>query len=100
MKKVVSTACKGNIPYYCFIGPEAIEIIKLYLDARRLSKGEIRDTDPPFVSTDKRRESNPTMFLSESQMWRIVQDASKGAGIPNWKQVHPHSIFERASKLC
>lgn len=45
MKQVVKDACKGIVPYYTFIGQEAIDALKAYLREMEERAGKLGDDD-------------------------------------------------------
>ena len=101
MKQVDPAACKGNIPYFTFMSPEAVEAVKKYLDERRRVYGHIPDNAPLFHSEDRkvRKELRNLTPLTKDSLAKIVKAAARRAGIPKWKDVYPHCLrkaFESA----
>jgi integrase len=100
MKKVVPEACKGNVPYYTFIGQDAVDALKAYLQEYEAQVGKLEDEDVVFSSWKHdhilRERRRP---MGRSGMLRLVKDAAQRAGIERWKDVHPHCLrkaFESA----
>jgi site-specific recombinase XerD len=50
MKTRVPAACKGEIPYYTFICPDALDAVKVYLLEREELYGRLEPEDPLFHS--------------------------------------------------
>jgi len=94
MKRRVPDACKGQIPYYTFICPEAGEALKGYLRERRDRYGPIGREDPLFHSdwTLWLREARSTRRLGRRAVGLIVKRAARLAGIKQWRHVTPHCL--------
>jgi len=93
MKKVLIHACKGNVPYYTFIGQEAVDALKAYLQEFEAQVGKLGDEDAIFNSWKH------DLFLREmrrpmgrSTTLRLVKEAARRAGIERWRDVHPHCL--------
>jgi integrase len=93
MKKIVFSACKGNIEYCVFASAEASEALKLYLNHRR-SFGELNDREVLFCSEHNRlsRKERASKPLTSRELQIIVKIAARKAGIKDWKNVVPHSL--------
>ena len=94
MKLVEPYACKNKIPYYSFTCDDATQAIRLYLLERERRYGEIRETDPLFISeynqipkSERRRK-----ILTSRELQIIVKDSARRAGISQWRHVHPQSL--------
>ena len=101
MKSVDPAACKGNIPYYTFISPEAVEALREYLEERKRRFGEITDEEPLFCSDSNQvpREKQRFTPVSKNGLERMIKRAARQAGIEKWKDVTAHNLrkaFESA----
>lgn len=94
MKKIDPDACKNNLPYYTFIGEEASDAIRLYLQERTEKYGPIDDNDPLFASECRQieRELRSSKILTSRQIQLIVKSTAKACGIERWKDVKPHCL--------
>lgn len=94
MKKVDYAACKGNIPYYTFIDPETVKVLKEYLQERIEKYGEITDEEPLFCSDSNQvpREKQRHTPVSKNGLERMVKRAAKQAGIEKWRNITCHSL--------
>ena len=94
MKERVPDACKGQIPYYTFICPEAGEALRSYLAERREKYGKIALDNPLFHSdwTLWVREERSKRRLGRRAVGLVVKRAAKFAGIQQWKHVAPHCL--------
>lgn len=93
MKKIVFSACKGNIEYSVFTSDEATDALKLYLSNRRRF-GEIQDGEILFCSEHNRllRKERANKPLTARELQIIVKNAARKAGIKEWKNVVPHGL--------
>lgn len=94
MKERVPDACKGQIPYYTFVCPEAGEALRSNLKERR-EKYEKIDLDDPLFHSDWTlwaREIRSKRRLGRRAVGLIVKRAAKFAGIQQWKHVAPHCL--------
>jgi integrase len=93
MKRIVNSACKGNIEYSVFASEEATEALKLYLSHRRRF-GEIHDEEVLFCSEHNRLSRNERVKkpLTARELQVIVKTAAWKAGIKEWKNVVPHCL--------
>jgi integrase len=93
MKKIVFSACKGDIEYCVFTSVEATEALKLYLSYRRRI-GEIQGGEILFCSEHNRlsRKERASKPLTARDLQIIVKSAARKAGIKEWKNVVPHSL--------
>ena len=93
MKRIVNSACKGNIEYSVFTSEEATEALKLYLGHRRRF-GEIHDEEVLFCSEHNRlsRNERAKKPLTAREMQVIVKTEAWKAGIKEWKSVVPHCL--------
>jgi len=94
MKERVPDACKGSIPYYTFVCPEAVEALRAYLKEREEKYGRILPDDPLLHSgwTLWSREERSTRRLTRNGVLLIVKKAAKLAGVPQWNQVASHCL--------
>lgn len=94
MKKVVSSACKGNIEYSVFTSQEAAEALQLYVADRRRRLGEIQDQELLFCSEHNRlaRRLRGCKPLTSRELQIIVKEAARKAGIKEWMNVVPHCL--------
>lgn len=94
MKNRVLDACKGQIPYYTFICPQAGEALRNYLTERRTKFGEIEFDDPLFHSNWSlwAREERSKRRLGRRAVELIVKRAAKFTRIQQWKYITPHSL--------
>jgi len=94
MKERVPDACKGRIPYYTFICPEAGEALRSYLRYREERYGPIGIKDPLFHSdwTLWPRRERSSKRLGRRGVGLIVKRAARLAGIQPWKYVTPHCL--------
>lgn len=94
MKTRVPDACKGRIPYYTFICPEATEALTCYLRYRREQFGPVREHDPLFYSnwTLWSREKRSTKRLGRRAIGHIVKQSARLAGVEQWQYVTPHCL--------
>jgi integrase len=93
MKKIVFSACKGDIGYCVFTSVEATEALKLYLSYRRRF-GEIQEAEILFCSEHNRlsRKERASKPLTARDLQIIVKSAARKAGIREWENVVPHSV--------
>jgi integrase len=93
MKRIVNSACKGNIEYSVFASEEATEALKLHLSHRRRF-GEIHDEEILFCSEHNRLSRNERVKkpLTARELQVIVKTAAWKAGIKEWKNVVPHCL--------
>jgi integrase len=93
MKRIVNSACKGNIEYSVFASEDATEALKLYLSHRRRF-GEIHDEEVLFCSEHNRLSRNERVKkpLTARELQVIVKTAAWKAGIKEWKNVVPHCL--------
>ncbi|MGD0028495.1 MAG: tyrosine-type recombinase/integrase [Candidatus Bathyarchaeia archaeon] len=93
MKRIVNSACKGNIEYSVFVSEEATEALKLYLSHRRRF-GEIHNEEVLFCSEHNRLSRNERVKkpLTARELQVIVKTAACKAGIKEWKNVVPHCL--------
>jgi integrase len=93
MKRIVHSACKGNIEYSVFASEEATEALKLYLGHRRRF-GEIHDEEVLFCSEHNRLSRNERVKkpLTARELQVIVKTEAWKAGIKEWKSVVPHCL--------
>ncbi|MHA1579928.1 MAG: tyrosine-type recombinase/integrase [Candidatus Freyarchaeota archaeon] len=101
MKSVDPAACKGNIPYYTFISPEAVEALREYVEERKSRFGEITDEESLFCSDSNQvpREKQRFTPVSKNGLEGMVKRAARQAGIGKWRDVTVHSLrkaFETA----
>lgn len=94
MKQRVPDACKGRIPYYTFICPEACEALKNYLREREEKYGSVDWDDPLFHSewTLWGRGERSSRRLGRRAVGLIVKRAARLAGIKKWRHVTPHCL--------
>lgn len=94
MKLRVPDACKGMIPYYTFIYPEAVEALRSYLKYRTEKYGQMMSNDPLFHSdwTLWNRTNRSTKRLGRRGIGLIVKKAARLAGIEEHKYVTPHCL--------
>ena len=94
MKKLVPSACKGNIQYFTFTAKKTTEILRLYLAQKVDKAGELRDEDPVFSSEYNQlpREERLRKPFSDRQLQVIVKRTAKDAKIKEWKAVTPHCL--------
>jgi len=86
MKKIDPLACKGNIPYYTFISPEAVKAICEYLEERVEKYGGIEDDDEILFCSDSNRlplEIQRKTPVSSNGLERMVKATVRKAGIKN-----------------
>jgi len=94
MKKVVPTACKGNIEYLVFTSEEATEALLLYFGYRRKKFGEIHDSEILFPSEYNRLSFKERGYkpLTSKELQIIVKECARKAGIKEWMNVTPHCL--------
>ena len=94
MKNRVLDACKGQIPYYTFTCPEAVEALKSYLAERTEKYGAMDLNDPLFHSdwTLWSREERSRRRLGRRGVGLLVKRAAKFAGIQQWNYVTSHCL--------
>lgn len=94
MKERVPDACKGRIPYYTFICPEAGEALRAYLKERVEKYGPIGFDEPLFHSQWNQWPSSERAKrrLNRRTIGKIVKNAAKLAGIKQWMHVTPHCL--------
>ena len=94
MKKVVASACKGDIPYYTFLETEATKALCDYIIERKEKFGGILDEEPLFcsdsnqVALDKQRWTP----VSKNGLEQAVKRSAKQAGIRQWRDVTPKCL--------
>lgn len=97
MKEVDPDACKGSIPYYTFAAAITVEALRLYKAEVDRRYGPITPDQIVFMSNSNliTKEAKKSEPLSSRSLGKIVKQAAKDAGLPNWKDVHPH-VFRKA----
>ena len=100
MNSRLAGACKGNIPYYCFLPKQATIDVKDMLNVRRELMGKTDSAKPLFPSNYNKisRINRASKILTSRELALIVQNSARSAGIKEWKLVTPHSlrkVFER-----
>ena len=53
LRKIVPDACKEGVEYWTFLGREAVEALKAYLNERREVYGRIEDDELLFPSESR-----------------------------------------------
>jgi len=94
MKKVVPSACKGNIEYSVFTSQEAAEALRLYVADRRRRSGEIQYQEILFCSENNRlpRSRRGCSPLTSRELEIIVKEVARKAGVKEWVSVTPHCL--------
>ena len=94
MKQRVPEACKGQIPYYTFMCPEASEALRSYVREREEKYGPLNWDDPLFHSewTLWSRDERSKRRLNRRTVGLVVKRAARLAGIKKWRYVTPHSL--------
>jgi len=100
MKKYISSACKGKIPYFIFTPKKTTEALKDYLYERSRKYGNIVDEEFLFPSdyTGLLANSRGRKPLSMRMLQVIVKTAARRANIEEWKYVTPKAlrkVFDR-----
>jgi len=88
-------SCKNRIPYYTFIAPIATEAIQSYLEERKSVFGSTSfEKETLFASNYNQISSRERRMksLTGEHLAAIVHKAAKAADIPQWKNVHPHTM--------
>jgi hypothetical protein len=87
-------ACKNSIPYSTFVARVATEAIESMLAEREATFGSYSPEEPLFISNYnqisplQRRMKN----LTKEELEVIVKKAAQAADIPEWKNVHVHTM--------
>jgi integrase len=106
MKAVDPRACKGNTPYYTFLGGEAVEALRNNLDERR-RQGGIEDEILFYAEADVvPPDGRPWITMSDGSLQMMVKRVARKAEIrkaeiKRWRHITPRSLrpaFESASK--
>jgi hypothetical protein len=94
MKKIDPAACKGDIPYYTFVGPEAVKAIRDYVEERKKKYGNMLDEEPLFCSDSNQvsSEKQRGVPVSKKGLEDIVKRAARQAGIVHWSDVTPKCL--------
>lgn len=94
MKKVVSSACKGNVEYYVFTSEMATEALRLYMSNRRERFGDVNDQELLFPSGCNRlsRMQRVCRPLTARELQILIKKAARKAGIKDWMHVTPHCL--------
>jgi site-specific recombinase XerD len=94
MKKIDPAACKGNIPYYTFVGSEAVKVMRDYLEERRQRHGSILEEEPLFCSDSNQisSEKQQGVPVSKKGLEGMVTRAARQAGIAHWSDVTPKCL--------
>lgn len=94
MKKVVNSACKGNIEYFVFTSGEATEALRLYLTDRRKRLGELHDDDVLFCAEYNQisRSLRARRPLTSRELQLLIKESARKAGIKEWNDVYPHCL--------
>ena len=94
MKKVDPAACKGNMPYYTFVGPEAVKAMRDYIEERSHRQGSILDEEPLFCSDSNHvsNEKQRSIPVSKKGLEDMVTRAARQAGIAHWSDVTPNCL--------
>jgi len=93
MKRVVPEACKGNVPYYTFMGQEAVDALKACLQELEAQVGRLDDSIPIFNGWKRNRLLREARHpMGRSGMDLLVKQAAQRAGIERWRDVHPHCL--------
>jgi site-specific recombinase XerD len=92
--KRVPGACKNCIPYYSFTARIATEAIKSMLEEREAMFGSCLPDEPLFISNHNQIPSTQRRIkpLTARQLELIVKKAAEAAEIPEWNNVHVHTM--------
>jgi integrase len=94
MKKVVFSACKGNIEYSVFTSQETSEALRLYIEERRRRFSVVNDDEVLFCSEFNQlaRNQRPLKPLTGREVQIAIKEAARNAGLKDWKSVTPHCL--------
>jgi integrase len=83
MKKRVPNACKGLVPYYCFISAEAQQALRVYLKEREEYYGSLEPDQPLFCSDWNLwpRRDRPLKHLGRRAIGVILKKSARLAGL-------------------
>lgn len=94
MKEREPDACKGLIPYYSFTSQEATTALKTYLAEREEQLGK-NHLDYPLFHSDWHLwniSERSSKRLGRRGIGKIVKNAAKYSGIPEWEHVSNHCL--------
>ncbi len=86
MKEKVSSACKGDIPYFTFMSEDASEALRDHMRLLEEKNGSIDEGDVLFPQT-KKNKIVPNTPMSTNAVNKMLKDVAKKAGIPHWKLI-------------
>jgi len=93
LRERIPEACKEDAEYSTFLGKEAVEALKEYIEWRVKKYGKISDDEPLFLpyeafSQKLKRKSH----LSEDSLQRMIKRAGRRARIREWQHIRFHSL--------
>ena len=94
MKKRVPDACKGLVPYYCFISTEAQTALRVYLNEREEYYGTLEPQQPLFCSAWNlwTRNQRPMKPIGRRGVGVLLKKSARLAEISRWDQISPHCL--------
>jgi len=94
LRRIVPDACKEGVDYWTFLGAEASEALRQYIEWRREKYGGIDDDELLFPSESRELplEERLRTPMSQWHLTRIVKEAARKAGIKRWREVRAHSL--------
>lgn len=93
MRQRVPQACKEDAEYYTFLGKEASQALKEYVDWRTNKFGKIEDAAPLFLPYESFSQGvRKKNHISEDSLQRMIKRAARRARIKEWRYVRFHSL--------
>jgi integrase len=101
LKERLSDACKGGIPYYVFMSPDARLALRTYLRDREEKYGAPGIQNPLLHSEWSlwERHERSSKRLGRRGVEQVVKRAARLAGLHQWKNVTPHAMRKAFESL-
>lgn len=89
---------KSGIEYYTFIGRDAVNAIKAYLNDIKSKGIELEADDPLFIKLIQRSDKAITR-ITTNLIQKMVKETARRAGLANGRRVNPHALRESFSRI-
>ena len=93
LRERIPEACKEDAEYFTFLGKEAVEALKEYVEWRVKKYGKISDDEPLFLPYEAfSQKPEGKTHLSEDSLQRMIKRAARRARIKEWRHIRFHSL--------